>query len=65
VFAFATMLLVTAGCFRSLRPDGRAMHDMAAGTAVFFRPQSRTRGFTPVMPARVEAISRGTGDDTV
>jgi len=62
-FAVATMLLVTAGCFRALRPDGRAMHDVAAGTAVFFRPQSRARGFTPIIAAPVVPIPGGSPDE--
>ncbi len=63
-FAVAVMLLVTAGCFRALRPDGRAMHDMASGTAVFFRPQSRTRGFTPIISTAVVPIPGTTPDGT-
>lgn len=51
VIAGCAIILITAGCFRALRPDGRALHDLAAGTAVFHKPNTlRQRGFTPVLP---------------
>jgi uncharacterized RDD family membrane protein YckC len=60
VLAVGAMLLVTGGCFRALRPDARAMHDMAAGTAVFFRPHGSVRGFTPIIPTPVVSIPEKT-----
>src|SRR5207302_1515808 len=38
------------GCFRALRADGLALHDLAAGTAVFHRAAAESpRGFAPVL----------------
>ena len=50
VIAGGALLLLTAGCFLALRPDRRSLHDHASGTAVFHRPPSGGRGFTPIVP---------------
>ena len=50
VIAGAAVLLVTAGCFLALRPDRRALHDLASGTGVFHRARPGARGFTPIVP---------------
>ena len=40
VIAGGAVLVTVAGCFRALRADGLALHDLAAGTAVFRKPAS-------------------------
>jgi uncharacterized RDD family membrane protein YckC len=52
VIAGGAVLVVVWGCFRALRADGLALHDLAAGTAVFHRSAiGGGRGFLPVLPA--------------
>ena len=51
VIAGGAVLVAVVGCFRALRADGLALHDLAAGTAVFRRPAiGGGRGFLPVLP---------------
>ena len=43
-------VFVIVGCFRALKPDRQAFHDLAAGTAVFAtRELVRARGFVPLL----------------
>jgi uncharacterized RDD family membrane protein YckC len=52
VIAGGAVLVTVGGCFRALRADGLALHDLAAGTAVFHRSAiGGGRGFLPVLPA--------------
>jgi uncharacterized RDD family membrane protein YckC len=67
VIAGGAVLVVVWGCFRALRADGLALHDLAAGTAVFHKSAAGGgRGFLPVLPAgegEGEAASSPADDD--
>ena len=50
VVASGVTIFVIVGCFRALKDDRQAFHDLAAGTAVFStRELLTTRGFAPVV----------------
>jgi uncharacterized RDD family membrane protein YckC len=50
VVATGLTVFIIVGCFRALRSDHQAYHDLAAGTAVFWTTELRAaRGFVPVI----------------
>jgi uncharacterized RDD family membrane protein YckC len=63
VVTAAVSVFVIVGCFRALKADHQAFHDLAAGTAVFAtRELVRARGFVPLLAS---ATSAGTAQPPV
>jgi uncharacterized RDD family membrane protein YckC len=64
VISGGAVLLVVVTCFRALRADARAGHDLAAGTAVYWKTAEVRRGFTPVLPIGPGTSEVGTSSGT-
>jgi len=50
IVATGLTVFIIIGCFRAMKSDRQAYHDLAAGTALFWTSELRaTRGFVPVI----------------